>query len=281
MGADAGEQRKRGLVASAVELARKLGVVVEGPVSLRSTNNLVTWLRPSPVVAKISVSHDGASQELAIGRRLSQLGAPVVGPAEGIGHRPYPVDDRYVTFWRYEAQDGVSEPDAASVALALSALHEALDDLGPQAPSQTCDAFITDAVHALDRPGFAPELADHDRRLLRRTLTEGVGALAPTSAPGPIIHGSPHRMNIVVVDGSPRFIDFETVRRGRREWDLAHLEPAVADHYRGALDGDVLERCRRLVSALTATWCWDGLTRGPDMRHHAEHHLETVRSALR
>jgi tRNA A-37 threonylcarbamoyl transferase component Bud32 len=136
-------------------------------------------------------------------------------------------------------------------------------------------------VRALDRPGFAPELADDDRRLLRRALTDGVGALTPTSAAGPIIHGSPHRMNIVVVNGSPRFIDFETVRRGCHEWDLAHLELAVADHYRGAVDIEVLERCRRLVSAMTATWCWDGLTRGPDMRHHAEHHLETVRAVLR
>jgi hypothetical protein len=93
-----------------------------------------------------------------------------------------------------------------------------------------------------------------------------------------VIHGSPHRFNILVVDAPPQFIDFETVELGPLEWDLAHLEPEVADLYPGEFNDQVLALCRVMVSAATSTWCWEGSGRGPDMQIHAQHHLEMVRS---
>ena len=94
-----------------------------------------------------------------------------------------------------------------------------------------------------------------------------------------VLHGSPHRMNILSMRGAPVFIDLETIQRGPIEWDLAHLEPAVADLYPGPNDEDLLATCRTVVSAATATWCWDASERGPDMRAHAEHHLAVVQAA--
>ena len=94
-----------------------------------------------------------------------------------------------------------------------------------------------------------------------------------------VIHGSPHRFNILVVDAAPMFIDFETVELGPIEWDLAHLEPEIADFYPGEFDYQALALCRVMVSAATSTWCWDGLERGSDMQSHAQHHLEVVRSS--
>jgi Ser/Thr protein kinase RdoA (MazF antagonist) len=268
------------VVAAVVDLARKLGIVVGEPVPLRSTNNQVIWLRPSAVVAKISAANGRSTDELAVARVLADAGAPVVPPAEGVGRRLYRVADREVTFWRYEPQENVSEPSYESLAQALGALHEALRTLGVHEPTRTHEGQITDAIRALDRPEFAPELRSDDRDLLRRALHQGRLTLAKTVGTSHIIHGSPHRMNIVMVAGTPRFIDFETVQRGPLEWDLAHLEPEVADHYPGSLDLDALVVCRTLVSAATSTWCWDGLHRGPDMRNHAEHHLAAVRSSL-
>jgi Phosphotransferase enzyme family len=268
------------VVAAVVDLARKLGVVVEEPVPLRSTNNRVIWLRPSAVVAKISAANGGSTDELAVARVLADADAPIVPPAEGVGRRLYRVADHEVTFWRYESQENVSEPSYESVAHALGALHEALMTLGVQGPTRTHEGQIADAIRALDRPTFAPELRSGDRVLLRRALRQGQITLAKKVDTSPIIHGSPHRMNMVIVAGSPRFIDFETVQRGPLEWDLAHLQPEVADHYPGRLDSDALAVCRTLVSAATSTWCWDGLHRGPDMRDHAEHHLAAVRLAL-
>jgi Ser/Thr protein kinase RdoA (MazF antagonist) len=269
------------VVAAVIDLARKLGVVVEEPVPLRSTNNHVIWLRPSAVVAKISAANGRSTDELAVAKVLADAGAPVVPPAEGVGRQLYRVGDHEVTFWRYESQEKISEPRPESLGQALGALHEALMTLGVHGPTRTYEEQITDAIRALDRPEFAPELRGDDRDLLRRALRKGLVTLANTVDTGQIIHGSPHRMNIVIVDGCPRFIDFETVQRGPLEWDLAHLEPEVADHYPGMLDLDALAVCRTLVSAATSTWCWEGLHRGPDMRNHAEHHLAAVRSALK
>ena len=266
------------IVASVVDLARELGLTVEKPLTLRSTHNLVLWLRPSPVVAKISVDGD-AADALAIARRLALAGAPVVPPADGVGHRVYRIDERQVTLWRYESQVAVDEPGPEPVARALFALHEVLSTVVGDSHRPSWDHQITDAIGALDRPGFAPELRTGDRHVLRRTLSDGLVSLMATADPGHTIHGSPHRLNILVVAGAPKFIDFETVQRGPREWDLAHLEPSVAEHYPGVLDGDVTALCRVLVSATTSVWCWDGVDRGPDMRGHAEHHLATVRSA--
>ena len=269
------------MVAAAVELARKLGIVVEEPVPLRSTNNYVIWLRPSAVVAKISEERGRSAHELAVGRLLADAGAPVVPPAERFGRRLYRVGDWGVTFWRYESQENITEPSPESVAQALGAMHQALMTLRGNEPTQTCEEQITDAVRALDRLEFAPELKMDDRALLRQALRKSQGTLAKAiDTGGRIIHGSPHRLNIVVVAGSPRFIDFETVQRGPYEWDLAHLEPEVATHYPGTLDFEMVTLCRLLVSATTSTWCWGGLHRGPDMRGHAEHHLAAVRSAL-
>jgi hypothetical protein len=268
------------LVALAVELARALGLAVEEPIPLRSTNNVVVWLRPSMVVAKISARPGLAAHELAIARALVAAGAPVVPPAAGVGDRLYRVADRDLTFWTYEPQDHAEDADSESIACALFALHRALATLGSTIPLPAYDAQIADAILALDRPEFAPELQSHDRTLLRQALSAGRASLAPLSETDRVIHGSPHRLNILAVDGRPRFIDFETIQHGPLEWDLAHLEKAVASHYPDPLRPEALAACRLVINAATSTWCWEGVLRGPDMRGHAEHHLAEVRSAL-
>jgi hypothetical protein len=63
------------IIASVVVLARRLGLVVQ-PIALRSTNNMLVWLRPSMVVAKISSRPGMAANELAIAKALAAAGAP-------------------------------------------------------------------------------------------------------------------------------------------------------------------------------------------------------------
>jgi hypothetical protein len=78
-------------------------------------------------------------------------------------------------------------------------------------------------------------------------------------------------------DGTAVFIDLETARLGPRDWDLAHLEPAVAAHVSN-IDTAVLHALRLGTSALAAAHCSDGVHRGPDMIHHANHHIGVVRA---
>jgi len=95
-------------------LARDHGLDVGVPVSLRSTNNLVVWLRPSPVVAKVSRDSDASSRELQIATFLAAVGAPVVPPIEIGLAQPVGMAGQWVTFWHYVADEGTAT--AASIA---------------------------------------------------------------------------------------------------------------------------------------------------------------------
>jgi hypothetical protein len=263
-----------------IALARRLGLTVNEPVPLRSTNNVLTWLRPSMVVAKVSMHPDMAANELAIAKAVVLGGAPVVPPVGGLGDRLYRVADRDVTFWKYEPQDDRQVPDSPSIALALFELHAVLDALRSTVAVPSYELQIVDAIHALADQHFAPELLADDRGVLLQALSVGKRRLPGLVNTDRIIHGSPHRMNILLVEGRPRFIDFETVQVGPIEWDIAHLEPEVASCYPAPLDVGALAQCRLLISATTSTWCWGSLDRGHDMRDHAETHLSIVRSHL-
>ncbi len=263
-----------------VALARRLGVTVNEPVLLRSTNNVVVWLAPSMVVAKASTRPDMAAYELTIAKALALAGAPVVPPAAGIGDRLYRVADKDVTFWKYQPQDEGPEVDPQLIALALFDLHTVLDTLRSTVSIPSYEIQMIDAMHALANQDYAPDLAPEDRAVLHEALCSGREQLSKLASTDCVVHGSPHRMNILVVEGHPHFIDFETVQVGPIEWDIAHLDPEVAAGYPGPLDPDALALSRLTVSATTSTWCWGGLDRGPDMRHHAERHLASVRLQL-
>jgi Ser/Thr protein kinase RdoA (MazF antagonist) len=258
-------------------VANRLGIPVDSPVSLRSTNNIVVWLKPSPVVAKLSRTRTTAAKELGIAVALADRRAPIVTPAPGVGGELYEVDGYFVTLWRYVAPDAAARATSEAIAVALHRLHLALASLDDAMPLGTLESQLRDAAAALEQPDFAPALTDPDRALLHDTLVVTLANLSQGQAIA--IHGSPHDMNIVVEAGQPLFIDLETVQRGPVEWDLAHLAPDVALHYPAAYDDERLAIARIAVSAATSTWCWDALHRGPDMRSHAEHHLAQVRLA--
>lgn len=181
-----------------------------------------------------------------------------------------------ITFWRNVSETGIEIP-ARLVASALGVLHAALARIEG---TDQLPAFLEE-LDVLERKlhdsTFASVLGDADRQRLLRALELSI----PSERSGHVLHGSPHRFNVLSEGGSPLFIDFETVCRGPIEWDLAHLEPAVAEAYRGTIDSQLLARCRLAVSAKTSAWCWDQADENEEMHEHALHHLQLVREALR
>jgi Phosphotransferase enzyme family len=275
--------RHDGAIDAALRCARALGLYPGRPVTLRATNNVVLWLAPLPIVAKAAEApHRALAFEVEIGRGLAEARACAVGPAPGIAPRVHRAGNFGVTFWRYVPQGAVSEPPSRAIGAALGLLHNALGRLAcPGARWARCSEELVTLAALLERDEFAPNLAGAERSLLRRAVDEGVRQLAPPR-PGDVrLHGSPHRLNIVVEDGSPRFIDFETVCSGPAEWDLAHVEPGVEAGYPYPVDAELLAALRVAVSAKTAAWCWHSIDAGPDMAWHARHHLELVKDAHR
>jgi Phosphotransferase enzyme family len=262
------------------DLVRSAGFEVTAPVDLRSTNNLVIWLAPSPVVAKIADDGARALREFEIARALASVEAPIVSPINVGIEQPLTVGGKTVTFWSYIPHVEAAAISPHHVAHALFILHSKLAVVGGEFVLPNFDERLREAVETLDYPGVTAKLSSDDRMLLRMALDEGMTRLASKPTGTKVLHGSPHRLNILSAKGFPVFIDFETVEHGPVEWDLAHLAPEVADLYPADIDYEVLATCRVMVSAAISAWCWKGLERDSDMRLHAKHHLEVVRAAM-
>lgn len=257
-------------------VAEKFGLRVEDPMPLRSTNNVVAWLRPLPVVAKIGIGHRGCSTEVSVASALSALGAPVVPLAPEIPGVVHVLDEFEISFWRYCPQPPDVEIAPEKLAAALEHLHAACTqipvELRTQLPSYLAElTSVSEILLDVERLSAMP---GQDRQLLIRVLDYLWKRMQSASSADThvVIHGSPHPYNVLLVDGDPRFIDFETTCIGPVEWDLAHTSPATANHYAGAVDIPLLQTCRNLVRVKTAAWCWANVHRG-DLRDHAETHM--------
>lgn len=268
-------------ISTAVEVARELGLAIEEPVSLRSTNNVVVWLRPADVVVKVSKRVDSRLHaQLQVTQELVALGAPVVSPASQVPAIVHRRGEFEMTFWRYHAQLETAGIAPDRVALALRELHASLDRLSPalaaSLPAYTAELSLVRSLLA-DRAALSA-LKPVDRDLLITAydrLQTRLDELAPADR-FVVLHGSPHSYNVLLVDDDPVFIDFETACRGPLEWDVAHLESQAAPCFSGSINAELLWLCQSMVSVKTATWCTAEIDRG-DMREHAEYHLAHVR----
>ncbi len=250
-------------------------------VLLRSTHNVVLWLRPADVVAKIGVGRNANLRlELEVVLQLAAQGAPVVCPAAHVPAAVHWCNHVDLTFWRHHAQDRAPEIDSRKVSAALGRLHAALAGLSPslraRLPSYRCE--LDHARGLLADASATPALPARDRRLLADTFDGLAGLLAGLAPPAThiVLHGSPHSYNILQVDGEPRFIDFETACTGPAEWDVAFVEAGAESSYARPLDRRLLQVCRGMASVMTAAFCWSDVDRG-DLREHALLHLENVR----
>ena len=266
-------------VAAAATAARRLGILVGEPVVLHCSNNMVVWLRPSPVVAKVGVGHyDRLAEEIEIGAYLALHGAPVVGPAAEIPPRVYVEDGHKLTFWQHRPQSGRT-PSYRAIAVTLHALHRVLDTLpgSGRPPLRRIEEGLLLAKRTLAE--LEGTLAHADRAVLGEWLDRGIHDFADPDHPAYVLHGSPHDGNVLSTESKPLFIDFETVATGPLEWDLAHLDERAAHVYPGTCDEQRLALCRTIVSAQVAVWCWAGSGRSPDLLWHARHHLAAVNRA--
>jgi thiamine kinase-like enzyme len=260
---------------AAITVATRFGLTVKHVVRLGDSNNIVLWLRPAPVVAKVGLGHHSRlALELAVAKHLARMQAPAIGPAVGLPQRVFQVEDLELTFWAHQPHRG-RKPTPRAVAASLFELHGALLSYRGRLPSYMDE--LAAVAEVLNDASRVAALADLDRQLLIRTLDRfraELGGRAVTNRP---LHGSPHGENMVVTDRIVRFLDFETACLGPLEWDLAHVDDEVILHYPGTIDVVVLRLCRALVSVKTAAWCWARFDH-PALRWHARHHLDVVRT---
>jgi len=268
----------------AIDVAHEAGLRGIQAVPLRSTNNVVAWLSPSPIVAKVGYGRLACLQtELQVAIELSSVGGPVVSPASEIPAIVHSRRGLDVTFWRYHPQQADLAINEAAVAVALRRLHAAMSGISPTLRS-TLPSFLQELESArslLADAARIPALPEVDRLLLANTLDQlktDLLELAPARSHA-VIHGSPHFHNVLLVGEKAVFIDFETTCTGPIEWDLAHMAEEVEVAYGAAVNERLMWICRGMASVKTAAFCWADVDRG-DLREHAEGHLSHVRESV-
>jgi hypothetical protein len=265
-------------VAAAVRVAAEFGYPSDDPHVVQRTNNIVVWLRPHDVIAKVgtdSNGFDGLVREHALGVELADGGSiapPLVGTEPAIDGETHFL----VTLWRRLADDRTIEVAPPDVASSLRRLHTELARSDTTLPSFRAGLRRARSVLADDREMSALDVSD--RTLLRVAFDRLLSNLAGHTFTEQALHGEPHDGNLVSTDAGLRWIDLEAACRGPLEWDLAFLPNETVDLFPEA-EPALLALLRSLNSARVATWCWRRVDVG-DMRWHAEHHLERVRRDL-
>jgi hypothetical protein len=143
------------VIEAVLAMVRASTTVVAEPVMLRSTNNIVVWLSPTGLVAKIAsdpTTHLG--HELSWAHLLAERGAPVVPPAPSLGAVVHRIADRDVTLWEHVPQDPALPASSLAIAAALHDLHATLGEVAPAAVA-VADRLET-TVEALHQPSFPP-----------------------------------------------------------------------------------------------------------------------------
>jgi aminoglycoside phosphotransferase (APT) family kinase protein len=269
-------EARRQAVDAAIEVAADAGFAGPNPLVLQDTNNVVVWLRPYDLVAKVGVwahSADVLGREVQVCSHLAGLGAPTSTPVDRL--RFGATTGLPVSLWRRVEPGSTDQPTDRELAEMLARVHDGLASCPVELPS-----YLAATEHAqrtlLDDDSMrllVPAHLDLLRHAVELWLIEA--RRWPTSSYR--LHGEPHTNNVILTRRGPVLVDFEAACVGPIEWDLASMPPGVASSFDP--DADLLHLLRRLNSARVATWGW-ALGDHPVMRSHGEHHLAVVREAL-
>jgi len=223
--------RSRSALAAAVAVAGEFGLAEVEPVVLRDRANLLVWLRPAPVVARVATVTGLArsagvaanlARDLSIAGYLVEAGAPAVPPSTELPPGPHVRDGHTLTFWQYveHEPDHVLRP--AEFAALLAELHPVLAGYPGDLPLlPPFDLGILDhlPIPPADRDSLLAEAAN--------LIEELRGADVPVQA----LHGDAHPGNVLWTPDGPVWNDFEDAWRGPVAWDLACMART------GRLDG--------------------------------------------
>ena len=255
--------------AAAARVAALMGAETTAPEVLHQSNNVV--IRFADVVLKVSTDFALAERDVVVASHVSATGGPALAPLLA----PTVDGDFSISAWPY-LPEGL-EITARDAGEALRDLHQTLVGVPINLPPLSSRFDQVAAVLADSQATCALDPRD------RAVLQSAVDTVAPTTTGADVLHTEPHDRNRLRRDGQVVYIDLEAASVGPVEWDLAYLpDDVVQDLWP---DHDALLRATLTigVSACVSIACWRHVTARPhdaDMRWHAEHHLDAVRTAL-
>jgi aminoglycoside phosphotransferase (APT) family kinase protein len=264
-------------VAAAKSTASSLALTADEAIVVHDSNKLTLRLLPCDTLARVApVAHQVAQFELQLAQQLLESECPVAALEPRVEPRVYEREGFVVTLWTYYEPVTSREVSATDYANALAQLHAGMRKLDVATPHFT--DRVDQAQQLVASRNDTPALADADRKLLRDTL-RGLGRRIGEGGVEQLLHGEPHRGNLLTTKDGPMFIDLETCCRGPVEFDLAHAPEEVSKHYPGVNPG-LLRDCRILVLAMITTWRWDRGDQLPNGRQLGTEWLSQIRAAL-
>ncbi|HEX5015619.1 MAG TPA: hypothetical protein VFV72_15850 [Candidatus Limnocylindrales bacterium] len=277
------------LLADVVGVARGLGLKVDDPVVIKDSLNLLVWLRPAPVVARMHVrtsvvrSIEPAADSLALATFLADAGLPVSPPVDDVDPGPHVgATGRPMTLWQHLPLLD-ERADAAAAGRTLRHLHEAMAAYdGPLRHVGPLEEIgrLSDALESYGERADAATI----RGLLARVDVP----VTPVQA----LHGDAHLGNVRLTASGLRWLDWEESWRGPVAWDLASLEHRRAtfdelhDETRRAFDGygphdaEAVEAWVPVVSLWAASWGLVGALDGLGWDESARRRLAWAASQL-
>jgi hypothetical protein len=277
-------------VAAGTAVAATCGLRVDDAVVVHDSNRLAVHLRPCDVLARVAprARHNGAELEVEVARRLAETGAPVAPLDPRVEPRVYAQDGFAVTLWTY--YEAVPPHDIApdEYASALERLHAGMRRTGLTGDSLPHFTDRVDEAQCLvDNATNHSWIAGPDRELLAATLRRMTSAIIGRGAPEQLLHGEPHRGNVLRTRDGLLFVDLETCCRGPVEFDIAHATSnasatptEVAAHYTGA-DQSLVHECWILMLAMVSAWRCEPGDDLPNGRAMAMDWIRQLRAALR
>lgn len=261
-------------IAAATSVASSLDLPVNDAIVVHNSNRLALRLRPCDVLARVApTGHEAAQFEVELARRLAEAGCPIALLEPRVDPLVYPRDGFEVTLWIYY-EPVTPHVSPADYARALERLHAGMRKV--DGPSPRFTDRIAEAEEVVSSPELSPELADEDRVFLSSMLGRLRRMIDDRSAAEQLLHGEPHKGNVLSTKNGPLFIDLETCCRGPVEFDLAHVAEEVCEHYPNFSQG-LLDECRQLVLAMVAAWRFERGDQLPNGRRFGEELLRSLR----
>jgi len=280
------ERQARAINAAQI-IAEEHGAKHGTPVILKDTNHTIVHPTPQPIVAKVSVEKrfrqrsSSLEREVLVERLLAEAGAPVVRPTNTLPPGPHYVNGVVLTFWDFCPHDPEADIPASEGGRSLRVVHELLNDIRPKLPPlPTFTLQVDEAASLLAVPENVPLLPEKDRLFLcelHQTIRAEIGMASLDYQP---LHGECHINQAISTASGVRWLDFEAVCLGPKEWDLAALDQEGVSAY-GTADPSLLALLKTARLFCIVTWCWTQPDRASEVREAAEYHLAHLKESIR
>lgn len=217
--------------AAATAIAERHGLRFGEPTILRDRGNLLVYLAPAPVVARVAtltgtrrVGDDWLRREVSIAGFLARAGAPVVAPSAELDPGPHTHDGISLSFWEY-IEELDAPLNAAEAGHGLCACHELLAGYeGELEPLET----LAEAERWLEEMATEGRIDAEKAATLRHDAAEVRRRIEALGLPMQAVHGDAHLDNVINTAAGPLWNDWEDACLAPRALDLGCLEAAAS-----------------------------------------------------